>query len=315
MYRIAMHVDSDGFAAAGVVYKHLLSEGVKDSEIEWHPINYGMPIPEEINYEEDTVYMVDFSLQPAPVMVEFAEKLGDRFTWIDHHSTSVSMEEEFPALKQVPGIRQVEWEEDTPIAGCELAWKYFYGNRGMPIILQLIGDWDTWRWPGLSEPLQEKIKALQFHLNISGTNPKYEDGRAFWLKALDAIDIDPAALRDGALLRKYQEQKSHGIMKSSSFEANFAGLRAIMVNQRGGSEMFKGFYDPEKHDVMVTFTHVQGKYVSVGLYGEGSKIHLGELAKKLGHAGDFPSGGGHAGAAGYQCSWADFRSRYSPNEE
>lgn len=145
MNRVLYHVDIDGFAAAGVVYKHLREQGTPQDQMVFHPINYGMPIPEEIDYAKDTVYLVDFSMQPDEVMVDFASKLGDRLIWIDHHSTSVDMEDKYLSLQKVPGVRQVDWEAGVPISGCELAWKYFYAGKEMPLILQLVGDWDVWR--------------------------------------------------------------------------------------------------------------------------------------------------------------------------
>ena len=316
MYRIAMHVDADGFAAAGVVYKHLREQGVPQDQMVFHPINYGMPIPEEIDYEKDTVYLVDFSLQPLMEMVQFANTLGERLIWIDHHSTSVDMEEEHPALKSVPGVRQVNWEEGVPISGCELAWKYLFMDTKMPHILRLIGDWDTWRWKDLPVYAQEQVKELQSALYMAENSPKTEEGREFWRSHLveESDFFETTTFRDGKLLHAYQEKQWKGQVGALHFEADFQGLRAIMVNLKGNSEMFKGFYDPEKHDVMITFQLTKGEYLTVGLYGENPEIHVGELARKIGEAGDKPSGGGHAGAAGFQCSWDYFKTLYEVKE-
>ena len=314
MYRVLMHMDSDGHASAGVVCKYLLERGVPESEIACHPVNYGLNLPAEIDYEKDTVYMVDFSLQPDMVMLDFAAKLGTRFTWIDHHDTSVQLEKRHPVLQRLPGMRRVAWNKGTPISGCELTWRCLFRDKEMPSILRVVGDWDVWRWPDLSEKAQEDVKSLQYYLRNNATSPEFADGRTFWLDALNnaTAKLDPRVLQEGRLLLHYQTRQWRSMVKNASFEADFAGLKALMVNAKGNSDMFAGVFDPKKHDVMITFQLIRGQFVSVSLYRGPSDndVHLGELAEKLGRAGDIPSGGGHPGAAGFQCSWDYFKTLF-----
>jgi len=314
-----MHKDSDGYCSAGIVYRYLKEKEVPDTQIYFHGINYGMPVPEEINYEKDTVYMVDFSLQPADVMLEFAEKLGDRFIHIDHHQSSVDMEEEVPALQRVPGIRQVHYhgdKESSLISGAELTWFYLYQKHSHPPAVQLVGEWDTWRYTGKSEERQEDVTAFQYYLQSVNSNPAHRDGRRFWYNILggagDAdLSIPREGLTSGRALMAYQHKQWKSVLGNKGFTADFQGLTAVMVNQQGNSTMFKGFFDPEEHDIMVTYQEVHGEYLTVSMYTPKTDIlNLGVLAKKIGEAGDRPSGGGHAGAAGFQCGWEYFKTLY-----
>jgi len=325
-HHILYHMDSDGHAAGAVVYKYLLDGGAKDEDILWHPINYGMPIPSEIDRKKDMVYMVDFSLQPLDAMVEFALSLGDNLTWIDHHQTSVDMEDQSPVLKDVAGVRRVDWN-GVLISGCELVWQYFMGSGGAPRlgeqlsdkseVLRLVGDYDTWRWSDYGEKRQEEVQSFQYFLGSFSSDPGTEGGREWWLRALDACGETVVSwCKGGRVLREYQQKQWHGVMKSKGFEADFQGLRAVMMNQTASSQMFDGFFDPEKHDVMVAFQLVKGKYLTVSMYTtKTDEFHLGKLAKKLGEAGDMPSGGGHAGAAGFQCSWDYFSGLFDVKED
>ncbi len=104
MIHIMYHTDSDGHAAAAVVLKMWRdTDGQKHPEMLKHevrmcPMNYGYSLP-RINYKEDYVYMVDFSLQPDAEMLKFAAKLESRLVWIDHHQSSVEMCRAYPELE------------------------------------------------------------------------------------------------------------------------------------------------------------------------------------------------------------------------
>ena len=318
MQRVLFHMDSDGHASAGVVLHYLLGKGVKQEEICFHPINYGMDLPTGINYEKDTVFLVDFSLQPTENLISVANSLGDRFIWIDHHDTSIDAENENPSLRRVRGIRQSIVDDGTKISACELTWIYFFCMEPIPRIISLIGDWDTWRWKQLPQRRQTEVSELQYALKMEHTDPSTDPGFAFWVRHLHgpgAATAGSSLTSNGKACLAYQRKQWHNAMKGDSFEADFQELKAIMINQTGGSEMFNEFFDPDKHDVMITFKLIRGEFVVVSLYRPDDKIHLGRLARKLGEAGSMKSGGGHAGAAGFQCSWDYFKTLYKRQGE
>lgn len=305
MYRILYHMDSDGHASAGIVYRELLLTGLNPDEIVFHPINYGMPIPQTV--EGDRVYLLDFSFQPEKEMLEFSKNLEGNLVWIDHHDTAIEMEKN-PEIKAIKGLRR-SGSGDKPVAACELTYEYFCGAPYPPII-KLVGDWDVWRHPDMSESEATKVKALQYYLRSVESDPKTEEGRNFWVRALLTPIED--ILEIGLPLLEYQQKNWKSLIKNKGFTADFfGGYRAVIVNQSGNSEMFNGFFDPEKHDIMVTYQETKGDHLTVSMYTpKTDKIHLGNLAKAVGEAGDIPSGGGHAGAAGFQCGWEYFKSLF-----
>ena len=306
MIWIIYHTDSDGYAAGWVVHRYLKRAFGNDTpEIKFWSMGYGSKLP-EIDYENDAVYMVDFALQPAEKMVEFAEKLKGRLWWCDHHDTSVQMQDKHPALYHAPGARAVE-VDGRPISGCELTWKRIMPSSMMPPILEIVGDWDTWRWKKMPEDAQMEAKAFQHYFRAYDFDPRTHEGRQRWASMGDPKALSKA-LEVGKTLIQYQANDWDRAVGWLSFEVGFAGYRAIMVNRSGGSEMFKGHYDPEKHDIMVTFSWVKNKYLTCSMYSEKPHIHLGELATRLGAEGDVGTGGGHAGAAGFQCGWDYFQS-------
>lgn len=305
MIWIIYHTDSDGYAAAWAVYRYLRKTHTETPPISYWSMGYGSKLP-DIDYEEDLVYMVDFALQPAEKMDEFAKKLKGRLWWYDHHDTSMQMQKEYPALHYAPGTRLVEFE-GRPISGCELTWKCLMTDAPMPPVLRIVGDWDTWRWKKMSVSAQHEAKAFQHYFRAYDFDPRTHEGRQRWASMGDPTALNKA-LEVGRTLISYQENEWRKTVGWLSFEAKFAGYRAIIVNRSGGSEMFKGYYDPEKHDIMVTFSYVKGKYITSSMYTDKPEIHLGELATRLGAEGDIGTGGGHPGAAGFQCGWDYFQS-------
>ena len=79
----------------------------------------------------------------------------------------------------------------------------------------------------------------------------------------------------------------------------------MMVNapNRGSLLFADGVVPPTSYDLMVGFNLTKEGYWTVSLYSVQDHIHCGDIAKQLGGAGPIPSGGGHKGAAGFQCDW------------
>jgi oligoribonuclease NrnB/cAMP/cGMP phosphodiesterase (DHH superfamily) len=287
MNRIIYHMDSDGKAAAAVIAHFLRAVGKTD--IYFHPINYGMSLNMTgWDREKDDVFLVDFSFQPLSKMLDFIDSI-EHVTWIDHHATALEMEEHADVLSRVPGIREVG------LAGCELAWQYFT-QTPIPKALQLIGDWDTWR---CGANWESEVVPFQSFLYINDDRPM---NVTLWKQVLAATDIEPW-LGLGRIARLVQNRMEDTLIGAASFVGKFAGHKAVMCNGGGNSMMFERTYDLSKFELMVLFQLKQGKYVSVSIYGIKPDLDCGQLAKKLGEAGPNPSGGGHAKAAGFQCSW------------
>jgi hypothetical protein len=142
-------------------------------------------------------------------------------------------------------------------------------------------------------------------------------GMVHWYNFFRDPDFLDEKIGDGWTIWDYQKQQWKEYMEGYSFETTFKykGLRAIMVNKEGNSEMFNGFYDPEKHDIMVTYREVRGEYLTMSMYTTHDHLHVGEICKHLGEAGDRPSGGGHPGAAGLQCGCNYFKSLWRKSEQ
>jgi len=309
--RIIHHNDPDGYASAYIVYDYALGARIADSaeDICFHSMAYGRPIPKEIDYEHDSVIMVDFSLQPLDVMEMFAARIPvKQFVWIDHHQTTVDMEKKSPGiLQRVPGIRTVNDNAGIPISACELTWKFFHPEDEIPAGIRLVGSWDTWR-----HMEQNDIDAKDFQAYCSSIDCTVftAEGREFWSKVLASTN-DPygwlmdTAVREGKGVRRVLKDENKKRILSRGFLGNFAEYSAIITNDRGSSLMFEDYkVSPSEVDLMVSFIYTKEGFWTVSLYSvHTDRIDCGAIAKKLGEAGPTPSGGGHKGAAGFQCDW------------
>jgi oligoribonuclease NrnB/cAMP/cGMP phosphodiesterase (DHH superfamily) len=308
--RILHHNDPDGYASAHIVFDYALRTNLVKSytDIHFHSMAYGMPLPPEIDYAHDSLVMVDFSLQPIAVMEEFLAKVPrGQLVWIDHHKTSVELEEVLPELlKPIPGVRQVNDAEGVPIAACELTWKFFHPGEEIPVGIKLLGSWDTWRWN--TEENEQPKYFIQYCHSINCT-PYTAEGREFWSKILIA-DNDPygwlfdTVLAEGIAIDRFQKNEHKKRIRGKGFAGKFGGHSAIIVNDASSSLLFEDFsVSPDDVDLMVSFHYTRHGYWSVSLYSKQENVDCGAIAKKLGETGPQPSGGGHKGAAGFQCDW------------
>ena len=109
------HIDLDGKAAAFCVYAWA---GIKDVEqqVEFIPIDYGIPFPFDSVQPDEQVWIVDYSIKPDE-MTRLLEITKD-VTWIDHHKTAIEKYSDYP--NKIRGIRK------DGVAGCVLTWKYIH---------------------------------------------------------------------------------------------------------------------------------------------------------------------------------------------
>ena len=118
-----------------------------------------------------------------------------------------------------------------------------------------------------------------------------------------------------AIVLEYQRQRYEAMAKSRCFETHIIEhpvprdyeryglprrLRAIACNTGlVNSRLFDSVWDPEVHDVMVTFQRTPQRQWTVSLYSTKDNVDCGAVAEAFG-------GGGHKGAAGFQCNQLPF---------
>lgn len=287
--------DLDGHCS-GAIVKYRYPEAVI------HPINYGDEFPWDSIHPDEQVFMVDFTLQPFDQM-ERLNKLC-RLTWIDHHKTEV---EEAYNRGFIANEGQLI---EVGVAACELTFEHVVGlkRNTIPLAVKLLGRYDVW------DHSDERTLPFQYGFRMfPDTRPENQD---LWKPLLDGntqsgFDIEEV-IKYGKLILSYEEQQNAKFCKAYAFETKLlAGegfdaptweYRAIAAN-RGftNSKLFDSIYDPEKYDLMITFCLLKppAHKWTVSLYSTNDSVDCGAIARCFG-------GGGHKGAAGFQCETLPF---------
>lgn len=249
-------------------------------------INYGDEFPWDKIYDKEEVWMVDFSLQPFMRMIDLYDR--SHLFWIDHHKSAIEDAED--ANLPIGGIR------NAGKAACELTWEYIYGTEP-PDAVKWLGRYDVW------DHTDPNVLPFQYGCRMRETLPENPDGMNFWHWLFGLNTAAEKILEEGAIALEYQKQSNEKMARARSFEATMDGLRLIVCNASlVNSQLFDSVYNPVRHDAMMTFCMLPSGRWTVSLYSTKKEVDVGVIAKAHG-------GGGHKGAAGFQCDDLPFEKK------
>ena len=287
--------DLDGKCSAAIVNYFV-------PDVDLYPFNYGDEFPWD-KAQGNVVFMVDISL-PANDMARLAQESQHLF-WIDHHKTAI---DEILPNKDLPMTTFCF----VGFAACELTWMFFEHHynkaaasnvldiknewvEAVPLAIKLLGHYDVWNKTDI-ELWDDYILPFQYGMRNTDNSPHNID--LWYPLLLNNLPTCSEITENGKAILSYQRKQNERVVKSLSFEGHVTaleGMRAICCNQGlSNSQLFDAVWDPEKHDIMVTFVwkpkHRKWLY---SLYSTKEDVDCGAIAKKYG-------GGGHKGAAGFE---------------
>lgn len=272
--------DLDGHCS-GAIVKYAFPE------CEMIGINYGQEFPWDTIEEDEVVFMVDFSLQP----FEDMEKLNDtcvELHWFDHHKTAI--DEAHKRGFFASGVQSLEVGK----AACELVWGWL-NETEIPPTVRLLGRYDVWDH---SNP-----DTLPFQYGMRFIEDTSPDDQNLWVPLFKGSNkYFHEILSRGRVLLKYETTQNAKFCKAYAFKTELNGMKAICAN-RGftNSKLFDSVYDPEEHHLMIAFCRLKlpAQKWTVSLYSTRDDVDCSAIAKSFG-------GGGHKGAAGFQCEILPF---------
>lgn len=305
--------DVDGKCSGAIAYRWS-KEHRADHAVQFHGLDYGLPFDEEsVIHSGDTVLMVDFALYVPgdgfARMHRISQIVGPlNFIWIDHHKSSVEAAREGTFCMLAPGVvcwhaRGVAVEGDK--AACLLAYEYLLAVKGpeaapIPEWLRFLSDWDTWMWvKSADQAYRENVKSLQFGIKSEAHAPH----DYLWDSLLDfGSSIARAVIAQGNVVREYLARQEAESIPGLAFRCQLSGLNAVALNRGCGSETF-GFVRKDWMDsaqLLISFVRTRWFWKFTLFRGPaGQDVDCSAIAKQYG-------GGGHPGAAGFQCQELPF---------
>lgn len=275
------HNDLDGYTAAGIVNKAV--EG---------PINnveayYGMDILKDREFtDEDVVYFVDFC--PTREQFDAIKKQVARVVIIDHHDRPDFADAEFDGAI----------DTESNLAGCELAWNYFFTGQAIPEFVHHIGRYDVWdhRHP---DTLKLYYGAMMMETDPSNTelweelfnptSPVDEDGNK---RGFTTVEILKNMGSTALLYRSIQDEyKTHNMYVTEHNGLKILCLNGYCEDSYSFAQWFAKHPDEDIDAVAWYYRIKNGKY-KYSIRNRKDTVDVGEIARSFG-------GGGRTGTAGF----------------
>jgi len=249
-------------------------------ECELYGIDYGHDFPWDVVERGETVFMVDFSLQPYPQMLELENLVN--LIWIDHHKSAIEEYMKSPVRSAVLDVCK---------GACELTWEFLF-KSGPPESVHLLGRYDVW------DHSNPKTLPFQYGMRLRAKSP--QEDMSFWKNVFHTFPDN--ILRDGGIVLEYIKQDNSKYAGACAFETTLHSLHCIAINkQLTNSQLFDAVWDEKKYDAMLSFGWRNGQW-TVSLYSTKDDVDVSVVAKDRGD-------GGHKGAAGFQCKTLPFELR------
>jgi len=270
--------DLDGICSAAIV-------NLYHPECELFPINYGNTFYWDSIKQGETVYMVDFSLQPFGDMLRLNDMCD--LIWIDHHKSAI--EEREASGISFKGVQQ------SGMGACALVNDYFARkaseNSDITISrpVMLLAAYDVWdHKDSRTVPFQYGIRMEDCSKNPR--HPKWEE----LIGGSEGSYFDDIVAR-GETIMKYVENDNRVKASALCFDHVLPwgpGLKCLAANAGPcNSQLFESRWNPTKYEAMMLFSWRKYRW-AITLFTDRSDIDVSEPAKWFG-------GGGHRGAAGF----------------
>lgn len=257
----------DGICAAWVVSKAY-------PNTEFRAFSYNMEFPWNEYGKNDDIIIVDFSFK-RDIMLAIAEQCGSILV-LDHHKT---------AQANCEGLDFCIFDMNE--SGASLAWKYFFPNKDIPLLVRYIKDRDLWLF---KEEYSEEINAyiqsfpmniliyneLDYQFHLHGWQPAYEGGQS---------------------INRYKQTMVKAICKNAAFKYDYPFydnripvVNATLLFSEVGHELCKMYSNAPF--AVYYFDSLKDGVRQWGLRSIGD-FDVSDIAKRFG-------GGGHKNAAGFE---------------
>ena len=297
MYYILHHNDADGYLAAYNVYKYLTYHDICPTDIKFFECKYHS----DFNFikkikENSIIYIVDF------FDINLINKLKNKAKEIivyDHHDSTIAK------MKSInyPNVK-IYCTNEPYVSACKFVYSELLDNiesfpnkDRLKYINNVISVWDTWDRD--NSEISFFKEALPFKLIIeSYDNPKdiYE--------LMVTNDLDKIKQYAYKNYIKAIKRISKNFFICNLFINNKKYKVAIVNTTERSSLLYElavenNWIQNRHPDIIMVFNYIKKNKIAVSMYSYNKSVDVSKIALKFG-------GGGHKGAAGFECNRIDF---------
>lgn len=268
--------DLDG-VCSGAIFKHY----AKKEEDLLLPLDYNDYFDIVCKTVKDNKPEIVYFIDVCPT-IDILKQLPCKVIIIDHHVTK------YNEINSDTEWKPFEYIYSDKVAACLLSYRYFAGDVEIPYPIELLSLYDVWKHED-----DDNVLPFQYGMrSIYSLDPEDGWSNLFSASYVRNFNIVNVIVNKGKMIIKWEDKKNKEMVQKYSWYGMFNGLKAVFYNGDGGSKIFDGIYDKDKHDLMILYKICNSDKIKVSLYTTHDHIHCGEIAQKYG-------GGGHAGAAGF----------------
>ena len=228
--------DLDGHASGAIVKNEY-------SDCKMIGINYGQDFPWDSIEKDETVFMVDFALQPFEDMLKL-DKIS-QLTWIDHHKSAIEKHDKQDLF--IEGLRRIG------IGACALVWEFIYSEKLMPYSIILLAEYDVWNH---SNP---DTLPFQYGMRIEETLPDSIMWKTALKYGLQSGKFVSDKITEGSAILKYVNQSNELYAKGGYFLTDFEGYKCMVINKAlANSQLFDSVKN--KEDIKIAFSWRKGTW-------------------------------------------------------
>lgn len=278
------HNDLDGRCAGAIVAQYTGNYNPEN----YFEVDYVMQLPLDKVQEGEQVWFVDYSFKENSMYV--LDSLINRncdIIWIDHHTSSINLQEQYKELKLIKGIRQ------DGISGAGLTYMYCHNKlfNEIPYYIKLVSDYDCWQYK--YEP-----DTTYFKLGVE-TEP-FDALDKIWVELAEhdylyrlsggfIEKVPMPQTKTGKIIKQYIDQNNKYYREHFAYETEIEGLKCLVVNKKSNSWIFGEKY--KEYPLVMVWVFNGSKY-TYSIFSSNKDIDCSKIAEKYG-------GGGHKGAAGF----------------
>ncbi|HHT97028.1 MAG TPA: hypothetical protein GXZ90_03940 [Clostridiales bacterium] len=272
------HNDLDGRCAGSIVAQYT---GNYNSE-DYIEVDYAMKLPLDKIQDGEDVWFVDYSFKKDTKHILFSlQSKGCNVIWIDHHTSSINLENDVKELKGIKGVRQ------EGLSGAILTYLYVYNCQyhDVPYYIKLVSDYDCWQYKYGSDTTYFKlaVEAQYFDALDNIWKILYKDSARGGESYLFSL------LQMGSTIKSYIDKDNKYYREHFAYKSEIAGYKCLVVNKKTNSWVFGDKYNEYPIVMVWVFDGIKYTY---SIFSSDSSIDCSKIAEGYG-------GGGHKGAAGF----------------